>query len=137
MLHFSFTNTSRILDLNAEKLGSARIIKRVEDIGKIGATRILVLSNNEITDAAIPAIVQHLILNTKISLEELDLGGNKITDEGAQQLIKALEQRNTLRKLTLNGNPEITSESIKKATELVAENNQRQKQGKCSRGLSF
>jgi len=133
MLQFSFPNQrlpalpSPLLSFDSRKLGSTRIIKLVEEIGKVGTTKILLLGNNKITDSAIPAIVQHLILNPKVFLEELDLGGNNLTNDGAQQLISALQQRNTLNKLFLKGNPEISAENLKGISTLMAAGKEKNK----------
>jgi Ran GTPase-activating protein (RanGAP) involved in mRNA processing and transport len=135
MLQFSkpklFILSSPILTFDSRKLGTPRTIKLAEEIGKQGAIKILMLGNNEINDDAIPAIVQHLILNPKISLEVLELGGNNITNVGAEQLILALKQRNTLTSLFLNGNTGISYHYLKEITTLMAENKNanRKKQG--------
>lgn len=124
--------TSSILTFDSKKMGTTRVVELVKGIGKIGITKILLLGNNAITDQAIPAIVEHLILNPKISLEKLDLGGNLLTNEGAQQLISALKQRNTLHELFIKGNSGIEPQYLKEIAELMANN---QKKSEASQEL--
>lgn len=92
-----------------------KLLKELEELKTI---KILLLSDNDIDDSAIPAIVA-LISNPKVSLERLDLGGNNITEEGAKKLLAAAKEKESLCELVLSGNPEISDECIKEVETLM------------------
>ncbi len=109
--------SSSILSFTFKQLGSDQVIALCENIGAVGKVKILQLGENKITDDAIPVIITHLILNEKMALEKLDLGGNEITENGAQLLMNALTEipfskKGILKELYLSGNPAISAATV-------------------------
>jgi hypothetical protein len=99
---------------NQQEMGDEKAIALIKRISSYGNITVLLLDDNNLTDAVIPTIIECLILNEKLSMQRINLQSNQITEAGALALIAALEQRNTLRKLALRGNPEVTMASIEK-----------------------
>jgi hypothetical protein len=95
---------SPVIDLNFRELGGEFVLTLCTAIGRVGCVRVLELGENKLDDSAIPGIIESVISNPNMSLQILDLGGNEITDEGAQLLKTAITNHRHLTKVILTGN---------------------------------
>ena len=86
-----------------------------------GALQVLNLAENAIGDRGVEELAK--MLTTRRTLTELKLSKNQITDRGVKHLATALIGPNArLKKLHLDGNPQITAKSIGDLTRMLKGN---------------
>lgn len=79
------------------------------------------VDSNEVTDIGVERIAQ--ALRTNVTLTELRLSGNPISDEGIQRLLRTiLQYNNTLKTLTLANNRRMTDASYDIVVDFIKEN---------------
>jgi len=93
-----------ILNFLSANLGDLMVIFLLQRIAQSTNLQDLNLCGNQITDGTINKIIESLVSNPNIHLESLDLGRNKISDAGAQQLLAALANNYSIVELNLRGN---------------------------------
>jgi hypothetical protein len=113
---------SPILTLHASKLDSAFVLALCTSIGSIGKVTTLELGDNNLDDSVIQGIIDNVILNPKIHLKRLDLGGNKITNQGALLLKQAITNHPYLKALMLDGNPGISKSVLNDVAQTIKNN---------------
>lgn len=114
-----------ILNFLSHGLNENLIKELVIAISRFNKIKTLNLGENEMTDAVIPTICEHL-LKEGSSLKRLDLGGNQITENGAKLLLEALRKNSRLVELFLRGNPRISNNTLDAIQEILDANKSRQ-----------